>query len=116
MAMRDTTCVKARNGRARFFTLFSLLFTSMVLFLATYRRYGTVPVNSIFGLHQAPASNSRDVTMMLQPNEHVRRPATTITHHWNITKGYRSPDGVHKLVYLINGMMTSELRLEFSLS
>jgi FtsP/CotA-like multicopper oxidase with cupredoxin domain len=38
----------------------------------------------------------------LHPEEHHSRPATTITHYWNITSGYRSPDGVRKLVYLIN--------------
>lgn len=38
----------------------------------------------------------------LHPEAHQSRLPTTITYHWNITSGYRSPDGVRKLVYLIN--------------
>lgn len=38
----------------------------------------------------------------LNPEEHRPRPPTTIVHYWNITSGYRSPDGARKLVYLIN--------------
>ncbi|CZR68894.1 related to multicopper oxidase [Phialocephala subalpina] len=39
----------------------------------------------------------------LHPQDHVSRPPTTITHHWNITAEFHSPDGVKKLVYLVNG-------------
>ncbi|PMD41239.1 multicopper oxidase [Hyaloscypha variabilis F] len=57
----------------------------------------------MFELHQKPGSSSRDITIKLHPENHNRRAATTIVHYWNITKGYISPDGVHKKVYLING-------------
>ncbi|KUJ18043.1 uncharacterized protein LY89DRAFT_696478 [Mollisia scopiformis] len=40
--------------------------------------------------------------MILHPEEHNSRFSKTIHLHWNITKGYRSPDGVRKLVYLVN--------------
>ncbi|KAF8860867.1 hypothetical protein BDZ45DRAFT_587758 [Acephala macrosclerotiorum] len=39
----------------------------------------------------------------LHPKDHMSRPPTTITHNWNITAEFRSPDGVKKFVYLVNG-------------
>ncbi|KAF5550714.1 hypothetical protein FMEXI_3673 [Fusarium mexicanum] len=38
----------------------------------------------------------------LHPEDHARRPPTTITLNWTITTGTRSPDGVEKRVYLVN--------------
>jgi FtsP/CotA-like multicopper oxidase with cupredoxin domain len=38
----------------------------------------------------------------LRPEDHVSRPSDTIIHYWNVTTGFRSPDGVTKLVYLVN--------------
>ncbi|KAF2084808.1 multicopper oxidase, partial [Saccharata proteae CBS 121410] len=38
----------------------------------------------------------------LNPSQHVKRPAQVFQHHWRITAGDRSPDGVKKRVYLIN--------------
>ncbi|KAH7137027.1 multicopper oxidase-domain-containing protein [Dactylonectria estremocensis] len=38
----------------------------------------------------------------LNPKEHTSRPSTTLTFNWTITAGQRSPDGVEKLVYLVN--------------
>ncbi|EFR03577.1 iron transport multicopper oxidase FET3 [Nannizzia gypsea CBS 118893] len=39
---------------------------------------------------------------LLHPEEHVFRPAATLTMEWSITTGYRRLDGVKKRVYLIN--------------
>jgi FtsP/CotA-like multicopper oxidase with cupredoxin domain len=41
--------------------------------------------------------------IQLHPYDHVSRPPKTITHSWNISTDYRSPDGVKKQVYLVNG-------------
>ncbi|KUJ18466.1 uncharacterized protein LY89DRAFT_582403 [Mollisia scopiformis] len=38
----------------------------------------------------------------LHPQDHESRPPTTITHRWKVSSDYRSPDGVRKLVYLVN--------------
>ncbi|KAF5987570.1 putative multicopper oxidase [Fusarium bulbicola] len=38
----------------------------------------------------------------LHPQDHARRPPTTLTLNWTITTGTRSPDGVEKRVYLVN--------------
>ncbi|KAF5591171.1 L-ascorbate oxidase [Fusarium subglutinans] len=38
----------------------------------------------------------------LHPEDHARRPPTTLTLNWTITTGTRSPDGVEKRVYLVN--------------
>ncbi|KAE8443035.1 hypothetical protein EG329_002429 [Mollisiaceae sp. DMI_Dod_QoI] len=40
----------------------------------------------------------------LHPEDHVQRAPRTVTYYWNITAGFRSPDGVKKLVYLVNGL------------
>ncbi|TVY84216.1 Oxidoreductase ptaE [Lachnellula suecica] len=41
--------------------------------------------------------------MKLHPERHVARKPRTITLHWNITSELRSPDGVKKRIYLVNG-------------
>jgi hypothetical protein len=41
--------------------------------------------------------------ILLHPEEHRSRDAGIITLHWTITSGFRTPDGVRKKVYLING-------------
>lgn len=43
------------------------------------------------------------ISIPLHPDRHISRAPETITLKWNITQSYRSPDGVRKLVYLING-------------
>ncbi|KIV83645.1 hypothetical protein PV11_05649 [Exophiala sideris] len=49
-----------------------------------------------------------DLRIIFHPEEHVSRPPTTLTYSWTITKGYRSPDGVRKEVYLINDQLIGE--------
>ncbi|KAF7137126.1 hypothetical protein CNMCM5793_007190 [Aspergillus hiratsukae] len=44
-----------------------------------------------------------DESMLLHPERHVFRDPTTIHMTWNVTLEPRAPDGVMKLVYLING-------------
>lgn len=48
-------------------------------------------------------SQERTLGIKLHPQNHENRPSKTITHGWTITSGYRSPDGVKKKVYLVNG-------------
>lgn len=60
---------------------------------------------------QNPAGHSTLFTMGsekyvgidLHPEDHVDRPPTTIVQNWTITSDYRWPDGVKKMVYLVNG-------------
>lgn len=103
MAGRDATCPQPRKERAAFCLLISFLVSSTILFIFTYQKYQNGAGNPILNLYQGSTSNTREVTIALHPENHARRPATTLIHHWNITKGYRTPDGVRKLVYLING-------------
>lgn len=49
---------------------------------------------------------STDGAIMLHPEQHIYRKPKTILLGWNITKERRSPDGVVKPVYLINGSST----------
>lgn len=43
------------------------------------------------------------LSMELHPERHVFRDPETIIFRWNISSGIRSPDGVRKQVYLVNG-------------
>lgn len=45
------------------------------------------------------------MSIPLHPEKHISREAGIIKLQWNITQGHRSPDGVRKLVYLINGSL-----------
>ncbi|KAJ4012510.1 hypothetical protein NW752_008208 [Fusarium irregulare] len=46
---------------------------------------------------------------LLHPHEHSSRPPTTLVFNWTITSGLRSPDGVEKQVYLVNGRFPGPL-------
>jgi hypothetical protein len=84
------------------------MITSILLFLFTYQKYGIVNIKTKLNIYDDSVNDSREATIILYPTDHVHRPTKTLNHHWNITKGYKSPDGVHKLVYLINGMVAQK--------
>ncbi|KIW76134.1 hypothetical protein Z517_10879 [Fonsecaea pedrosoi CBS 271.37] len=65
--------------------------------------------HDIFG-HGLPGhgQTNGDTAIKLHPEVHASRPPTTLTFNWEITKGYRYPDGVRKEVYLINGLFPGE--------
>jgi FtsP/CotA-like multicopper oxidase with cupredoxin domain len=48
-------------------------------------------------------NEGRILGIELHPEDHVFRKPKTITHHWTITSASRSPDGVKKDIYLVNG-------------
>jgi FtsP/CotA-like multicopper oxidase with cupredoxin domain len=54
------------------------------------------------------------VSIPLHPERHISRAPKTIRLQWNVTQGYRSPDGVRKLVYLINGETLSAFMCELT--
>lgn len=58
-----------------------------------------------FGAREQFSENGQDTPLAyrLHAQEHTSRPPTTLIFSWNITAGLRSPDGVEKRVYLING-------------
>lgn len=47
------------------------------------------------------------LTVALYPEKHQQREKTTIHLDWTISKGTKAPDGVEKLVYLVNGKLDS---------
>lgn len=51
----------------------------------------------------SPSSSAPRLDVELRPEEHATRGAITLTLRWQITSAKQSPDGVEKLVYLING-------------
>ncbi|KIX96822.1 uncharacterized protein Z520_07542 [Fonsecaea multimorphosa CBS 102226] len=57
---------------------------------------------------QDQTQTAGDIAIRLHPDNHIGRPPTTLTFSWEITKGFRYPDGVRKEVYLINGQLPGE--------
>jgi len=54
----------------------------------------------------ADTDGSDDDVILLHPEQHIYRKAKAVRFEWTITTETRSPDGVAKLIYLINGMPT----------
>ncbi|KAJ6442213.1 Multicopper oxidase family protein [Purpureocillium lavendulum] len=67
-----------------------------------------LPLLGYLGRHALPtvASQSQEgdqLAIRLHPDEHATRSPKTLTFDWNVTRQVRSPDGVEKPVYLVNG-------------
>lgn len=80
-----------------------LVISSAVLFFYTYRHVSGTSLNTLFEVPYEDPRPPREISIELHPKDHILRLPTSLTHHWNITKGVRAPDGVNKTVYLING-------------
>lgn len=52
---------------------------------------------------------AQETSFVLNPREHIAREPKTLRMTWNVTRETREPDGVEKLVYLINGRSTADL-------
>ncbi|KAG6056683.1 hypothetical protein E4U32_005572 [Claviceps aff. humidiphila group G2b] len=65
--------------------------------LALTRPISTLTANAV------DTDSSHDGVILLHPEQHVYRDLKKIRVDWNITKEMRSPDGVVKSIYLING-------------
>ncbi|KAG6107025.1 hypothetical protein E4U14_004377 [Claviceps sp. LM454 group G7] len=65
--------------------------------LALTRPISTLTTNAV------DTDSSHDGVIVLHPEQHVYRDSKKIRIDWNITKEMRSPDGVVKSIYLING-------------
>jgi hypothetical protein len=94
-------------SRGIVFALAALLVSSLLVITLTYgtRRFG-LPVDFRLPIadHQNEQNSAVDnLAITLHPGDHALRGPEVMSLRWNITKGYRSPDGVKKLVYLING-------------
>lgn len=66
-----------------------------------------------YGAREQFSENGQDTPLAyrLHAQEHKSRPPTTLVFSWNVTAGLRSPDGVEKRVYLINGKYHKVKRL-----
>jgi hypothetical protein len=90
-----------------------LVIAPTIFFASTFFPYGgNVPNIVVSGSHTGSADSRpnpgtveeswRDA-FTLQPNDHIFRKSQTIRATWNVTMEERAPDGVKKMVYLING-------------
>jgi hypothetical protein len=94
-----------------------VLFISTALLLSSLLSFSFTYPGSIFGPPRISVdvpllenlkefySRPEDLEIALHPEDHVSREPKTLNLTWNITRGSRSPDGVKKLVYLINGIV-----------
>ena len=110
----DATWPRTRLNKTTSSLLIALLVSSTFLSVFTYQKYSVSRLNLALGLSHDSTSYNREFTIELHPENNTRRPPTTVTHDWKITKGYRSPDGVHRLVYLINGTLSLRLQTGFA--
>lgn len=81
--------------------IFAILLLAIIIFNSSLKVFW--PSSSSRAFHPHGASQGM-LGIPLHPEDHVSRPPKTITHHWNITSGIRSPDGVKKGVYLVNNL------------
>lgn len=90
-----------------------LVIAPTIFFACTLFSYGgsvpnvIVPVSNT-GFASGPPNTgtleeSEKDAFTLQPNDHIFRESQTIRATWNITMEEREPDGVKKMVYLVNG-------------
>jgi hypothetical protein len=82
-----------------------VVLSASLLFLNTYHQLlpGFGLLSSLYHSSTQSHSSEPNLDHFLHSQDHVYRSPTTIYQHWVITKGFRAPDGVKKLGYLING-------------
>jgi hypothetical protein len=85
----------------------SILVLAVIVFASsdTLLRSSHLSLNifNFFHLGGDGAGSSHKIGIELNPTNHVFRTSKKISHDWTITKGFLSPDGVRKEVYLVNG-------------
>ncbi|RDA82392.1 hypothetical protein CP532_6272 [Ophiocordyceps camponoti-leonardi (nom. inval.)] len=79
------------------------LATVLALPLLAYTRRQRLPGVVVVVAAADPAQDDpKQLAVKLHPENHVRREPTVLTFNWTVTRGLRSPDGVEKMVYLVN--------------
>jgi hypothetical protein len=82
-----------------------ILIASILSYALNYFHPLSIPALSFLYPDLGHVDQARKLSIPLHPEDHVGREPRTINLHWDITQDYRSPDGVRKLVYLINGVL-----------
>ncbi len=98
---RDTMSTKSRKP-----SLTSCV--SLGLVTVVFLSVAMLLVGPYFGLHPQRLVNKQpqphnQVAIPLHPQKHSNRDAKMLRFDWTVTTGTRSPDGVEKQVYLVNG-------------
>jgi hypothetical protein len=86
------------------YVLFALLVSCLLTFYFSYVELSLNPKLSFLPWSHLSGGDPTDLSIRLHPEDHVSREPQTIKFQWTITQGYRYPDGVRKLAYLINGL------------
>jgi FtsP/CotA-like multicopper oxidase with cupredoxin domain len=96
--------------------LAALLISCLLSFGFNYRELFSSPKlfqNFRLEMSVEDISDEPGMSISLHPGRHTSRAPTILNLQWEITRGYRSPDGVRKLVYLINGTLSNISLLKF---
>jgi FtsP/CotA-like multicopper oxidase with cupredoxin domain len=88
--------------------IFAVVFLVLILFIS-FKTLSVTPLTQSKSSNFQPGSSDGTLGIVLHPETHAHRPPHDITQHWNITSDFRSPDGVKKEVYLINGELPGPL-------
>lgn len=93
------------SSRSQIYLTTTLLLLAITFYVSIY--FGTIS-QALLSTHfdlggESSAYQPPNLALVLHPEDHVYRQPETIRYVWNITSGFRSPDGVKKRVYLING-------------
>lgn len=98
-------------SRGILFAVTAFFLSLLLLFTLTYgRSHSGLQAGFRFpaqGSQEGNDYSAEDFAIALHRDKHALRQPRLVSHNWEITKGYRYPDGVKKLVYLINGMFVT---------
>lgn len=97
---------KEKHNSARIYRLRSILLFWMLVvvvgFLLSAVLYLLRLQYRLTAISLQSGESTRDLKILLHPEDHVSRGPGVTRYLWNITKGNIAPDGVHKDVFLIN--------------
>ena len=101
---KPPTAHKVAQAPTRVYARDLLAFCFLVLcaLAALYSSLGRGLPNLIFW-KTSHGGAAKTIGILLSPDKHIHRDAYNISLQWNISSGFREPDGVKKRVYLVNG-------------
>ncbi|TVY13380.1 L-ascorbate oxidase [Lachnellula arida] len=94
------------SARSQLYLTTTLLLLAILFYISIYFStisHSLLGSSSRFGDAGSTASPPPNLAYVLNPDEHAYREPKTIRYVWNVTSDLRTPDGVTKNIYLING-------------
>ncbi|PFH57632.1 hypothetical protein XA68_14771 [Ophiocordyceps unilateralis] len=107
LADADTTAAEDRSRRSR--SVLACVWKWTALALLALATLLSLPLLAYTRRQRLPGvlvseDGERQLAVMLHPERHNRRRPTVLLFNWTVTQGLRAPDGVEKMVYLVNDL------------